>query len=203
MALLLLLLLLCARSSDRATEPRFRAVQLPLSAALLPLLTPLLHTTMPHTSPDAKHHILLEYAAHDDTRSFAALAARHAIPGGERTVRRWHRRWDGTPRSLERKAGSGKARVLSRAEVSRHVRAPILAANRAHRAIHYTELLPRVQAATGKELSIQTLRRYGKEVLRGRDKPSKKRTAAESECSSACETRDTSLCVELWTDSVL
>jgi hypothetical protein len=64
------------------------------------------------------------------------------------------------------------------------VRAPILAANRAHRAVHYTQLLPRIQAATGKQLSIQTLRRYGKEELGGRNKQSKKRTADESECDS-------------------
>jgi hypothetical protein len=113
-------------------------------------------------------------------------------------LRRWLQRWDGSPASLlERKQGSGKARVLSRAEINRHVRAPILAANRTHRAIHYTELLPRVQAATGKDLSIQTLRRYGKEELGGRDKPSKKRTAEESECNSTCERRAALLCAEL------
>ncbi len=91
---------------------------------------------MPHLSAEAKHHILLEYAPHDSTRTFDALARRHAVAGGKATVQRWHARWDGTARSLERMAGTGKPRVLSRAEVSRHIRAPILAANRAHRAIH-------------------------------------------------------------------
>lgn len=152
---------------------------------------------MPHLSAEAKHHILLEYAPHDTTRSLDALARRHAVKGGRDVLRRWLQRWDGSPASLERKQGSGKARVLSRAEVSRHVRAPILAANRAHRAIHYTELLPRVQAATGKKLSIQTVRRYGKQELGGRDKQSKKRTAEESECNSTCERRDALLCVKL------
>ena len=65
----------------------------------------------------------------------------------ERVVRRWHR--NGSAASLERRAASGKAPVLSRAQVSCHVRAPILAANRAHRAIHYTELLPAVRQKTG------------------------------------------------------
>ncbi len=136
---------------------------------------------MPHLSAEAKHHILLEYAPHDNTRSFAALAARHAVKGGERLLRMWHQRWDGTAAPLQEQPRSGRPRVLSRAQVSRHVRAPILAANRAHRAIHYTELLPRVQAATGKELSIQTLRRYGKQELGAKQKRSKKRTADESE----------------------
>lgn len=129
------------------------------------------------------------------------LARRHAVKGGRDVLRRWLQRWDGSPASLERHAGSGKARALSRAEVSRHVRAPILAANRAHRAIHYTDLLPRVQAATGKQLSIQTLRRYGKGELGAKQKHTKKRTAAESECNNTCKMRFPLLLVELGADS--
>jgi hypothetical protein len=136
---------------------------------------------MTHLSADAKHHILLEYSPHDATRSFAALADRHGIAGGRDVVRRWHERWDGTPRSLERKEGSGKTPLLSAAQVSRHVRAPILAANRAHRAVHYTELLPRVQAATGKQLALRTLQDYGREELGAKQRRGKKRTAQESE----------------------
>jgi len=132
---------------------------------------------MPHLSAEAKHHMLLEYAPRSANHSLVALARRHAVSGGARVLRGWLQRWDSSAASLERKAGSGKARVLSRAQVSRHVRAPILAANRAHRAIHYTELLPRVQAATSKQLSTRTLRRYGKAELGARDKQSNKRTA--------------------------
>ena len=153
-----------------------------------------------HFSADTKHHILLDYAAHDAARSFAALAARHAVAGGARTVQRWHCRWDRTPQSLERRSGSGKARTLTAAEVSRHIRAPILAANRAHRAISYTDLLSEVQRKTGKELSLRSLRRYGKEQLGARDKHSKKRTADESECNSTCEGERALLDMELWTD---
>jgi hypothetical protein len=96
-------------------------------------------------------------------------------------VRHWHDRWDGTPISLKRKAGTGKAPLLSRAEVSRHVRAPILAANRAHRAISYPDLLPEVQRKTGKQIALRTLRDYGKEALGVKSKHTKKRTADESE----------------------
>lgn len=151
---------------------------------------------MPHLSAEAKHHILLDYSPHDTTRSFVALAARHAVAGGARTVQRWHERWDGTPASLEEKQRTGRPRVLSRAEVSRHVRAPILAANRAHRAIHYSELLPTVRLKTGTEVSLRSLQRYGKEELGGQDKQSKKRTAEESECNSTRERRAASLRVE-------
>jgi hypothetical protein len=50
---------------------------------------------------------------------------------------------------------------LSRREVQQHVRTPILRANRAHRAVHYSKLLPAVLQKTAKELSARTLRRYG------------------------------------------
>jgi hypothetical protein len=43
------------------------------------------------------------------------------------------------------------------------------------------QLLPSVQAATGSQLSLPTLRRYGKEELRIKSKATKKRTAVESE----------------------
>jgi hypothetical protein len=140
---------------------------------------------MPHLSAEAKHHILLEYTPRDSSRSFAALARRHAVKGGWQVLQRWHQRWDGAPASLQERVRSGRPQVLSRAQLSRHVRAPLLAANRAHRAISYAELLPRVRAATGSSLSLRSLQRYGKEELGAKQRRSKKRTAAESECSAA------------------
>lgn len=135
---------------------------------------------MPHLSAEAKHHILLEYAPLDATRSFAALARRHGVKAGERLLRLWHRRWDGTPGSLQRRAGTGKARLLSRAQVARHIATPIRHANRAHRAIHYTELLPRVRAVTRTQVSLRTVQHYGKQELRAKQQRGVKRTAAES-----------------------
>jgi len=136
---------------------------------------------MSHLSADTKHHILLEYAADDPTRSFAALARRHAVKGGGQLIGRWHVQWNGTPASLQRKQGTGKARLLSKAQVTRLVRQPLLAANREHRSVHYTQLLPTVRQKSGKQLSIQTLRRYGKQELGAMEKHTKKRTADESE----------------------
>lgn len=138
---------------------------------------------MQHLSAEAKHHILLEYAPSEATHTFAALAERHAIAGGKRTVQRWHQRWDGTPASLQRKPGTGRARALSAAQVRRHIAAPIRNSNRAARAVRYTKLLPQVQAATGAQLSLRTLQRYGKEEAGGRLTSGKKRTAEESECA--------------------
>ena len=96
-------------------------------------------------------------------------------------IRHWHDRWDGSAASLKRNAGTGKERALSSRQVQQHIRKPILTANRKHRPISYTQLLPSVQAATGSQLSLRTLQRYGKEELRVKSKATKKRTAVESE----------------------
>jgi transposase len=134
---------------------------------------------MPHLSVEAKHHILLEYTPHDASRGFAALARRHAVKGGADVVRRWHQRWDKTSASLQRKPGSGKAPILNPRQVQQHVQRPIRAANRAHKAVHYSTLLPSVQEKTGTELSLRTLQRYGKEELGAKQKHTKKRTSTE------------------------
>ena len=136
---------------------------------------------MPHVSAEAKHHILLEYSPHDTTRSFAALARRHAVKGGAQVLRLWHSRWNGTPASLQEHSRPGRPRLLSRAQVARHIATPIRHANRAHRAVHYPDLLPRVHAATRTRVSLRTVQRYGEEELGAKQRRGKKRTAAESE----------------------
>lgn len=138
---------------------------------------------MKQFTPEQKHSILLEYAPHSTSHSLAALAARHGVAGGKRVVLRWHQQWDGTPGSLQRKEGSGRPRALSRREVQQHVRTPILRANRSHKPVHYSKLLPGVRQRTGKELSARTLRRYGREELAATQRRGKKRTAEESECT--------------------
>lgn len=142
---------------------------------------------MKQLSPDAKHAILLQYSPHSTTHSFSALAARHGVRGGRQTVQSWHRRWDGTPQSLQRKEGGGRPRALSKREVQQHIRGPILRANRAHKAVHYPTLLSSVRQKTGKSVSIQTVQRYGKEELGARQRKGKKRTADECEFTDTRE----------------
>lgn len=132
---------------------------------------------------EAKHAILLEYSPHTPSHSFAALAARHGIAGGRDVVRRWHKRWNGTPQSLQHSRGAGRPRVLSAREVQQHVRAPILRANRAHRSVHYPSVVRSACEKTGKSVSIQTIRRYGKKELEATQRRGKKRTAEECECT--------------------
>lgn len=133
-------------------------------------------------TPQHKHNILTHYCAGQRGAGFGALARRFAVAGGERTIRRWHERWDGTPQSLEARARSGRPPVLSSQEVQQHVRAPLLRANREHRAIHYPKVHAALVQQTGKAVSLQTVRRIGHDELGARMKRGKKRTADEREC---------------------
>lgn len=139
---------------------------------------------MSQLSAETKHHILLEYSRDDPTRSFAALAERHGIAGGRDVVRRWHDRWDQTEASLEHRPVSGRPRLLSGEEVQQLVLDPVVAANRAHRPIHYTELIAGVAAAAAAEPSPRTVRHYGHDECGIRDKHTIKRTEDECECNT-------------------
>jgi transposase len=181
----------------------FSACQLAsfLSRSLITSL--FLLSAMPHLSTDTKHAILLESTPRSPTHSFAALARRHSIAGGESTVRRWHARWNGTPHSLQAHKSTGRPRLLTPAELSRHVRAPVLAANRAHRAVSYTKLLSEVKRKTRKAISLRTLQRAGKEILRIKNKTTIKRTQDECEFKQTCQVERACLCVELRADSLV
>ena len=130
-------------------------------------------------TPQQKHRILTHYRAGKRGAGFAALARRFDITGGAAVIKRWHDKWDGTPQSLHHKQGAGRPRTLSSREVQQHVRAPILRANRKHRVVHYAQVQKAVQASTGKNLSLRTVQRYGKEELKARSTHGKKRTAEE------------------------
>lgn len=134
---------------------------------------------MSHLDSLTKHHILLEYSPHDETRSFAALSLRHHIKGGKGTIQRWYSRWDHTPQSLQEKVRCGRPRLLSSTQVAQHVAAPIRNSNCAGRVIRYSKMLRQVQAATDKNISLRTLQRYGKEEAGAKQTRGKKRTATE------------------------
>jgi transposase len=147
-------------------------------------------------SPQSKHHILTQYRAHSREYSFVALASRYAVKGGESTVRKWYRQWNGSAASLERKKGSGRPRALSEAQVNNLIRTPIRNKNRAHIAVSYTQLLPSVQQKSGKQIALRTVRQYGKRDVGATMKHCKKRMAAESECTHTAEGEQERVCHE-------
>jgi len=142
---------------------------------------------MKQFTPEQKHEILLEYSPRSSTHSLVALARRHAVKGGRRTLENWLERWDGTAASLQRRPVSGRPRSLTVEEVQRHIVTPIRRKNRTHQPVHYSELQPEVEEQTGKQVSSRTIRRYGKEEGGGRMTRGKKRTAEE--CASVQHTR--------------
>jgi hypothetical protein len=103
------------------------------------------------------------------------------VKGGGRTVQRWHQQWDGTPTSLQHKNGAGRPRTLSIRDVQQYIRAPILAANRQHRAVHYPPLHQSLLHQAGKNVSLRTVQRVGKQQAGVRQKTTRKRTADECE----------------------
>jgi len=137
-------------------------------------------------TPQLKHHILTQYQSHNRNNSFVALAQLYNIPSGESTIRKWYRRWNGSAASLERRKGSGRPRLLNRAQVNSLIRVPIRNKNRAHTAIHYTQLLPTIREKTGTQLSLRSVQRYGQRDVHGKGKHTKKTTSKE--CKSTYTT---------------
>lgn len=151
---------------------------------------------MKQLTPQQKHSILTHYTSPDNTQTLDQILSLHGVSVTRQAVEYWMKRWNGSAASLEGQEVSGRPRVLSRAQVSRHVAAPIRNANRAARNIHYSKLQSQVQAATGTSISQQTLRRYGKEELSGRRTRGTKRTIEESECTHTSNTFEFSRSVE-------
>jgi transposase len=131
--------------------------------------------------PGLKHQILSQYQAGVRGSGFDALAARYGVPGGGRTVQRWHTVWDGTPASLIAKKSPGRPRKLSRTLIYRHIVEPVRRANDAHRAIHFRTLHSRLQAATGVQCTLRTVQRAGHNVAKIKQQRTKKRTQEERE----------------------
>lgn len=158
------------------------------------LLAPSLSTSLPrppppmkHLTAQQKHDILTHCESRRADQTECDVAALHGVTVDRATIWRWRSRWDRTPQSLEHAPTSGRPRTLTPAEISRHVRAPILAANRAHRAVSYTKLLPEVRRKTGKSIALRTLQQIGKEQLNATKRHTRKRTADERECTHTSE----------------
>jgi len=137
---------------------------------------------MPQPTAQQKHDILIHCQSRCSSDSDVSIAAAHGVTATRKTLFNWRKQWNGAPESLERKKTAGRPPLLTPSEVSQHIRAPILAANRAQRAIHYPEVQHQVQTKTGKKITLRTLQRYGKEKCLIKEKTVHKRTRAECEC---------------------
>jgi hypothetical protein len=136
---------------------------------------------MKQPTPEQKHSILTHYTQRRKGETLTQILALHDVVASRRSVEKWRQRWNGTISSLQHRAASGRPRVLSKAQVLRHVAAPIRNANRAARAVRYPKLLPQVRAESHSNVSLRTLQRYGRDEGGGRKTRGKKRTADECE----------------------
>jgi transposase len=132
---------------------------------------------------ELKHFILTKYQRNCRGNGFAALAQRYGIKGGGRTIQRWYEQWDGTAASLEHKRGAGRPSLLSEEEVTQHITTPIKKKNRRSRPVHYTDILRPLRENTGKDVSLRTVQRYGKENAGINSRNTKKRTRHERKCT--------------------
>ena len=126
------------------------------------------------------HNILTLYSSNKNKHTFKSLALEYNIKGGRDVVARWYHQWDGTPQSLERKKGSGRPSVLTSQQVNEYIRMPIRNKNRSSKPIHYPQLHTSIQQKTGKQISLRTIQKIGKEKLGVKQKRTKKRTSQES-----------------------
>ena len=140
---------------------------------------------MSHLTAQQKHDILKLYSPHDHNHSFAALAQQYNIKGGRQVVENWYHQWTGSPKSLERKKGSGRPTILTSKEVKDTIQLPIRNKNRSSQPVHYPDLLPSMTEKTGKNISLRTIQRTGQEQLGAKQKRTNKRTAVESNYTHA------------------
>lgn len=65
--------------------------------------------------------------------------------------------------SLDRRAGAGRKVKLNSKQINQYITNPIRRANQMHVAIHYPELMKSIHEKVRADVSVQTIRRYGKE----------------------------------------
>jgi transposase len=134
---------------------------------------------MSRITTELKHHVLTQCQPGSRTNGFHALAVKYNIKGGHKSVENWWNRWDGTPQSLERNAGSGRPKALTRSQVFHEIVTPIRAKNRKNESIHYPTFKDDVEKKIGHNIGLRTVQRYGKETGGITFKTTKKRTAQE------------------------
>lgn len=135
-----------------------------------------------HFTPDQKHLILTQYSPQQHGHGFASLASRFGVAGGAKLISNWYHRWNGTAASLLEKKKIGRPRILKKSEVTRYIKQPVVRKNRSHTAVHYTDLVQRVHQNSGRQPSLRTIQRYGREDAAIRDRSTTITTT--NECQS-------------------
>lgn len=112
-------------------------------------------------SADTKHHILRQYKRDVRGCGFRALALKHGVPNGARTLEYWYSKWDGTPASLEKQTTSHKRRRLDPQQVQQNIRGYVETMNKQGDQVIYADVKEHVEEETAQPIAYSTLTRYG------------------------------------------
>jgi transposase-like protein len=130
-------------------------------------------------TPEFKQRVVKEYRAGESGSGAKALAGRHSIRGGHRTVMQWVRRYNGKRSSLAKRTKPNRERILTHYEAARFIRNPMLIAHKKRQLVVASALHPKVVKGTGKQISVRSVRRYAHDYLKWRQKPVQLKTLFE------------------------
>lgn len=133
-------------------------------------------------SAEQKQHIVSQCSAAGENMSLRALSRQYGLSSKGSTLSRWMRRYDGSAASLKDKQRSGRPRILTQQEVHNHIREPIISHNRKHTPINYKQIHTLIRQRTQKRPSLQTVRRYGLEIVNAKQRRVRRRTSTERKC---------------------
>jgi transposase len=130
-------------------------------------------------SAEQRHHILTAYTPNSRNNSLRALSIQYGLAADGRTIKRWLKRWDGTVASLQDRKSSGRPRLLTPTLVHNHIRQPIIASNRSHVRVSYTDIHNRIRERNPVQISLRSVRRYGQVVVGARQLRTRRQSVDE------------------------
>lgn len=130
-------------------------------------------------SAKQRQRILEQCARRDTNDSICAVSRRYGLASNGQTLLRWMRQWNGTTESLREREHPGRPRILTRTQVHNSIRQPVIAANRAHRCINYSMIHRQLQQEHHLDVSVRTVRRYGRRDVGIRNRRVQRKTPHE------------------------
>jgi hypothetical protein len=107
--------------------------------------------------------VLEEYRRRISGSGFKSLAKRCKIKGGHKLIMSWYRRLDGTVDSLNSKSRGHRARAMTQQEITDYILEFVKSMNEKRAHVNYRMVQANVKSTLKRDVSIRTIRRYGKE----------------------------------------
>lgn len=114
-------------------------------------------------SPEARHHILLDYIPGVRGHGAKAVARRHGVRSHQ-TILNWYSRWDRTPNSLIDRDRSGRPSLPYKAEAKELIAQELADAHMDFRSISYPSISDTMYETLEVRINPRTLRAYGREM---------------------------------------